>query len=279
MDAECGPIFNSAHDNQLYSVYAQCQQGQGGGDGGGDIGGGGPPIEQLQQACPDEMSACQAETQCMDQLNAFGDPSADSQELHVVKDCMANGSEQPCPFSIEQALAQCEQEVFACDITPSCMDALIVATGTPEFRGLYRCVLNRESESAVDVCPGENGQDDATSAVVEVQVTLSATMEQVEADRDGFEASFKSSVAAELSVELISIEITNIAAGSVVVSFTVVDLQVAADSVSTTLGGAALVGFAVTAVEAVIQESSRSDPASHQESSSSDPASRPIDCS
>jgi Ca2+-binding EF-hand superfamily protein len=80
--------------------------------------------------------------------------------------------------------------------------------------------------------------------LIEVQVTLDVTMEQVEADRAGFEASFKTSAATELGVSEAAVTITAITAGSVVVSFTVDGL--AESAVSAALTGATLAGYAVT---------------------------------
>ena len=255
-DADCGPISNAARDNQLYSAYRECQHTQGG----NDDGGGGLSLGELQHHCPDETNACQADSQCLDELSALlsgEDANGDMEELHAVKDCMRGTTEISCPFSIMQAQTQCESEVYACDIAPQCMDSLIAVTGSAEMRAIQRCMHSVEGEVCADDDGGggtpEDDDEDGDGTFVQVQVTLSATMEQVEADRAGFEVSFKTSVAAELSVVQSAIEITNVAAGSVVVSFTV-SAPVAAGAVSTALDGAALAGFAVTAVEAELTQ-------------------------
>ena len=80
--------------------------------------------------------------------------------------------------------------------------------------------------------------------IIEVQVTLDVTMEEVEADREGFETRFKSSTATELDVAQTAITITDITAGSVVVSFTVIGLL--ENAVTTALSGATLAGYGVT---------------------------------
>ena len=82
--------------------------------------------------------------------------------------------------------------------------------------------------------------------IVEVQVTLDVTIEEVQADRPAFEASFKSSTATELGVAQSAIVITAITSGSVVVSFTVDGLAKAA--ITAALTGATLGGYTVASV-------------------------------
>ena len=84
--------------------------------------------------------------------------------------------------------------------------------------------------------------------IIEVQVTLDVTIEEVETDRAGFETQFKSSAATRLGVAQTAITITDITAGSVVVSFSVNGLSVSA--VTTALSGAILAGYGVTDVVA-----------------------------
>jgi Ca2+-binding EF-hand superfamily protein len=80
--------------------------------------------------------------------------------------------------------------------------------------------------------------------IIEVHVTLDVTIEEVEADRAGFETRFKLSTATELGIAQTAITITDITSGSVVVSFTVNGLSESA--VTTALSGAILAGYGVT---------------------------------
>ena len=80
--------------------------------------------------------------------------------------------------------------------------------------------------------------------VVDIQITLDATIDDVNADRPAFELSFRTSVAAILGVARSLILITAIDPGSVIVSFTVTNGQDAA-SITRTLQAATIAGYSV----------------------------------
>ena len=80
--------------------------------------------------------------------------------------------------------------------------------------------------------------------VVEIQITLDATMDVVNADRHAFELSFRTSVATILGVARSLIVITAIDPGSVIVSFAVTNGQNAA-SITRTLQATTIAGYSV----------------------------------
>ena len=80
--------------------------------------------------------------------------------------------------------------------------------------------------------------------VVRVQVTLDVTMEEIAADRLAFEDSFKASAASALGVLQSAITITSIAAGSVLVTFTVTGVE--QDLVVSALSSSSLGGYATS---------------------------------
>ena len=109
-------------------------------------------------------------------------------------------------------------------------------------------------------------------STVEAQVTLDATMEDVNADRAAFETSFQESVALILGVAHFAIVITAIDPGSVVVTFTVATSSHDAAAVALALNHATIAGYDVLSQVQAAPAASSNTPAPT-------PAPPPLECS